>query len=180
MNGMNVTSPDKVEVVHGSIFWPKGTHAKVSKIIVHEEYDDEFVFNDVALLKLATPLKFDQFTQLVKLRKDPVPIGASVVISGFGDVVTGGPPSEKLKYTKMTVTSQKECANSFKYTHEGFICFNSPKKTGICNGDSGGPAVYNNELIGVVSFGKVKCATVAPDRFQKVSHYFDWIHEHMK
>jgi trypsin len=129
---------------------------------------------------LASPLKFDNFTQPVKLRKDPVPIGATVVVSGFGQISTNSTVSQKLKSTRMIVVPQEECAESFDDNFDGWICVNNPRKTGICEGDSGGPAVYNDELVGVTSFGATQCATEEPDVLAKVSYYFDWIQKHMK
>jgi trypsin len=59
-------SPDNLTVLHGTIYWPKGTVAEVSKIIVHEKYDKRKY--DVALLRLTSPLLFDEFTSSVQLR----------------------------------------------------------------------------------------------------------------
>jgi trypsin len=101
----NVTSPNALTVVHGSNYWPNGTHAKVSKFISHENYENRTFNNDVALLKLAIPLVFNRFTNFVGLRKNPVPTGATAVISGFGYISTGGPGSKLLKYGNLTVIS---------------------------------------------------------------------------
>jgi trypsin len=173
-----VSNPNALTVVHGSNYWPNGTRAAVSKVVRHENYG-EFK-NDVALLKLATPLVFDEFTKAVPLYKRPVPTGATVVITGFGVTSWFGQPSKQLKYNEMTVVSHQECAAKTGIDYEGLICFNAAVDNGACNGDSGGPAVYNGELVGVANFVLDACGTVNPDGYAKVSYFIDWIHKHTK
>ena len=45
-----------------------------------------------------------------------------------------------------------------------------------CNGDSGGPAVFDNELIGIVANGRDCGSYYFPGLYVKVSSYFDWIY----
>jgi len=49
----------------------------------------------------------------------------------------------------------------------------------FCNGDSGGPAVYNLKLIGIISWVKNCKRQVNPMVFQKVSHFRPWIYNIM-
>jgi secreted trypsin-like serine protease len=178
----NVSSPDALTVVHGSNYWPDGKVAKVSQFFTHEKYDKPMHRNDVALLKLATPLVFDKLTQPVPLRKSPVPTGATVVVSGFGRTGYNEHSSEHLKHAEMTVIASEECATKTKHFYEGLICVNGPIETGTCKGDSGGPAVYKGELVGVANLilKKGVCGSAQPDAFAKVSYFFDWIQGHMK
>jgi trypsin len=164
-------------VVHGSNYWPNGTFVEVSEIITHEAYGN--FLNDVALLKLATPLVFDELTKAIPLYKRPVPTGATVIISGFGHTSWGGQTSELLKYNEMTVVSHKECAAT-GHDYEGLICFNAPGVDGACRGDSGGPAVYNGQLVGVANFVVGGCGGSYPDGYAKVSYFINWIHKHIK
>jgi trypsin len=113
----------------------------------------------------------------LQLHKDPVPAGTPVVISGFGSKrFRDSYPSVLLKYQEMAV---EECPSEYIYNFEGFICLNSPRGTGACSGDSGGPAVFNGELVGVANFVyQSTCGTTKPDGFASVSYFYDWIHEH--
>lgn len=56
--------------------------------------------------------------------------------------------------------------------------FSGINGTGVCSGDSGGPLAFNNELIGITSWGFL-CARGLPDGFARVSEYIDWIAENM-
>jgi secreted trypsin-like serine protease len=111
-------SPNELSVIHGSIYWPHGTVAEVSKIIAHEKYDKRKY--DVALLRLTTPSLFDEFINAV-LHKNPVPTDVPVVIPSFGSKHLNGGPSVLLKYQEMTIG---ECASE---ASKGFICLNSPR-----------------------------------------------------
>lgn len=51
---------------------------------------------------------------------------------------------------------------------------------GECRGDSGGPLVVNKQLIGIVSFGPVPCATDDPAAYTRVSSYVSWINSNIR
>merc|ERR1712228_906025 len=53
------------------------------------------------------------------------------------------------------------------------------QKTGICNGDSGGPIFRMKEgvaeIVGVTSFRLDECGNGWPGGFTSVGHFYDWI-----
>jgi len=49
---------------------------------------------------------------------------------------------------------------------------------GACNGDSGGPAVYNNQLVGVAGFVVDGCGSTYPDGYARVFYFKEWIKNH--
>lgn len=53
---------------------------------------------------------------------------------------------------------------------------------GQCSGDSGGPLLFeNNVQLGIVSWSIKPCTKPPyPGVYTKVSHYIDWIYEHME
>lgn len=55
---------------------------------------------------------------------------------------------------------------------------NNPVSEGACIGDSGGPLINKeNELIGVVSWGKAPCGRGMPDVFARVFSHLKFINE---
>lgn len=69
-----------------------GTIHSIAKVVDHDHYNSQLArFNDVALLKLAEPLEFDETTQPIELVDDKVSIteGYTGVISGWGTKVDG-------------------------------------------------------------------------------------------
>jgi secreted trypsin-like serine protease len=165
----NVTA-SRLTVVHGSVFVHGGRKEQVSKIILHKNYTP--FIDDIALLKLKKPLKFDKFTKPILLRLDPVPAVSTVIISGFGQTATFQPVTTKLKFN--VVVAAGECFDP------RIMCLYSDVNNGACFGDSGGPAVYNGQLVGVTSFGIGGCGTENPDGYTKVSYFYNWIIDEME
>uniref|UniRef100_A0A182J2I0 Uncharacterized protein n=1 Tax=Anopheles atroparvus TaxID=41427 RepID=A0A182J2I0_ANOAO len=115
----------------------------------------------------------------IALRLTPVPEGSEVTISGWGRIYQGGPQSRILKYNRATVMDAESC-RARTGIPSGLICFTSPAKNGACNGDSGGPAVLNNELVGVSNFIIQYCGSTNPDGYAKVSDFAPWIQATMR
>lgn len=55
------------------------------------------------------------------------------------------------------------------------ICTETEKGKGACNGDYGAPLVYNNELVGLLSWLDFSCSSGNPNVFTRVSYYDHWI-----
>ncbi|NNL89297.1 MAG: trypsin-like serine protease [Marinicaulis sp.] len=107
--------------------------------------------------------------------------GATVDIFGWGKTrnVEGYEPFGSLLTVDLTVLSQEECMGLPGFgpekVHDGVFCASDPvQKT--CKGDSGGPVVHNNTLVGIVSWGKKQCESDGrPGVYTRVSEYADWI-----
>lgn len=83
------------------------------------------------------------------------------------------PTTECAKYFYRTITESQYCA------------YDPLFKADACQGDSGGPLQFFNAnstiatVVGIVSFGKTKCPSEAPDIYTKVAYYLDWIQSHV-
>lgn len=61
--------------------------------------------------------------------------------------------------------------------HPTTLCaYSGNFNAGICDGDSGGGAYYNNEFVGITSWAWT-CGAGHPDGFQRISSFIDWIDE---
>ena len=62
------------------------------------------------------------------------------------------------------------------------LCGVGENEAGSCEGDSGGPIVVDNILVGIVSFGLNICGHEYPSVFTKVQAFLNFItkHTHMK
>lgn len=60
--------------------------------------------------------------------------------------------------------------------NEANICTKNHKGTGICVGDSGSGLVYNNTLLGIVSWS-IGCADGNPCVHARVFPHLEWINE---
>merc|ERR1719336_687080 len=150
---------------------------------VHPEWDSYNLANDLAILKLDTPIDFDTEPNV-----GPNCLASSGDYTDQMSLVSGwGRPSDSssgispvLRYVDdRRVMSQSECENYWGNLNEGVVCIDTSDGGGSCNGDSGGPLSIpgsSYEQIGVVSFGStLGCESGAPAGFTEVSKYRSWI-----
>merc|ERR1719158_235174 len=160
---------------------------KVSAI-VHPKYKDE-TLNDIAILKLLTPAKFNKnvVPACLPTDKSKTYIGMDAVVSGWGLTAEKGSTSSVLKETTVKVipNTAKECLKSteVKKVDAGKLC-TYKKGTDQCSGDSGGPLVVSENgrltVIGAVSGGFGCARTGYAGYFARVTYYLDWINSLIK
>jgi len=150
---------------------------------------------DIGLLKLEKPVEFTDHISPICLPsgKDPEP-GTDSILTGWGRIKGPfGDDSESLKQVTVPVALPDKChAANEKYDNEHMICFGLEKGgKGGCNGDSGGPAVYQKPgdngrwtQIGITSWGSWYCSQPTGGNpysmFARVSTYLDFVKEHVK
>merc|ERR1711997_157653 len=177
-----------------------GQSAFVEKITLHESYDNVNVDNDVAILKLKTPLTFTNNVQRACLPEASyVPTGKAVA-SGWGLVAQypNKEPDNLQWVTKPLVTKDKCVQDPFLWAPgqitANMICAgDADGGESTCSGDSGGPLVIPKSstddtavLIGATSFGygekNVKgCGKKGyPAVYAYVPRYINWIKPKME
>lgn len=84
--------------------------------------------------------------------------------------------ANQLKKAYLQIITLDECRKSLKsIIHNSNLCAGGIY-TGQCSGDSGGPLLYKNMQIGLVSWSLKPCAS-KPGIFTNVSYYIKWINE---
>ncbi|GAB5454680.1 MAG: hypothetical protein Hens2KO_09090 [Henriciella sp.] len=119
------------------------------------------------------------------------PIGSTVSVYGWGktEAVIGEDPYATLLSVTLQVLENDHCqslagmgptAQGELRVHDRVFCAQDPiQKT--CRGDSGGPVVLDDQLVGVVSWGKKQCTGDGkPGVYTRVSEYADWINQHIR
>lgn len=173
-------SPGDLEVVAGSTKLNQGgQYHNVAKLFFNENFDPYEIINDVGLIKLATPLTFNDAVQPIALETDFIPGGEDTVLCGWG--MTSLDPAltpNDLQYIFLKVISVKECQEREApfNVYESEICTFTEFGEGACYGDSGGPLVTGGKVAGIVSWGR-PCAAGYPDVFTRVSSFVDWIQD---
>eukprot|EP00064_Thunnus_orientalis_P013745 superscaffoldBa00002289_g13785 len=145
-------------------------------IIPHPEYDRYTNNNDIMLIKLAEPAKFDKYVQPIALPSSCVSAEYQwCVISGWG--VTNGPFDclECLHCVDVPTIPQEQCG----FSSSLFCTAVLERGKGSCQGDSGGPVVCNGELHGVVSLGWGCAGANMVGVHTKVCKFTDWIQSTM-
>jgi len=174
---------------------------KVEKFIIHPGYDDNDIsYNDIALLKLETPLYFDDGVQPICMPEasQAWDVSDTFLVSGWGSQLGSkqGTPLEsdlsknpdRLQQVLLPYFDHEKCAKLLSYRresiHDKVICTGYEEGgRDTCAGDSGGPLAtkVNGKwtLAGVVSWG-VGCARAnRPGVYTDVAKYRSWIDKHV-
>lgn len=166
---------------------------KAKRWIVHADYDDQSLDNDIALIELESPLSLSAcgsacaaISLVTQANAATVmPLGASALVSGWGNTVTEGEVFQPyLQWVQLSITgctSGSALYASSDVTGNMFCAGVPNYDKDSCQGDSGGPlAVANGNsylLAGVVSWGNGCAAQGYPGVFTKVANYTQWIQD---
>lgn len=167
----------------GSSFITKGgKRVKVCEIIAKGDYNIETLDNDVAILKLCSPLVFSDKILPVALPEagEEVAAGAKAFVTGWGYEAENSFLPSTLKQVELPIVSTNDCKkaySNFGNITNNMICAGLMQTGGkdACQGDSGGPLRANGKLMGVVSWGFGCARPHYPGVYTKVSNYRNWI-----
>ena len=166
-----------------------GQLIQVAEKIEHPAYNSGTYDNDIALLRLQTPVtntNTGNINWLANNESALMPEGASVVTAGWGTTSSGGNVSSELLKVTVEMSYHNSCAAESDYSNSGYtitenmICAGVPAGgKDACQGDSGGPLILYHEgrpkLAGIVSWG-IGCAEANyPGVYTRVANYADWI-----
>jgi len=161
----------------------------VDKAFVHPQYNDDTTHNDIALIKLAQELTFDDYVQPACL---PVEAdedadyaeGNWMIISGWGSTraTRESRAPNTLQVATVPMISQEKCKAAYPdMITESMFCAGKLGVGGVdtCQGDSGGPVVAKvgdkYTVLGIVSWG-IGCAR--PDKpgvYTRSARFESWI-----
>ncbi|XP_019886768.2 serine protease 53 [Ooceraea biroi] len=168
-----------VTVNAGTNFLNKTGYAyAVEKVIIHTDFDMNFIRNDIGLLRLKRDITYNKVVQPISLaNNDSVAVGELCFLTGWGKLKFLGKIPNKLQKLDLKVYSQAKCKLLWDVL-DSQICAFSQYGQGACHGDSGSPLVANGVQIGLASFVQ-PCAVGYPDVYTRVSTFKDWIVQHI-
>ena len=160
----------------------------VSVLQVHPNYDPGSSDNDVALLRLSTPVVLGDAVGTVALVASPandalVTAGALALVSGWGTTTENGQSPAILQKVRVPLVDNTTCNAAYGGAiTENMLCAGLVEGgKDSCQGDSGGPLVVpdgsNWRLAGVVSFGTGCAQPGFYGVYARVSRYTEWINE---
>jgi len=165
---------------------------QVAEMVNHENYDRESNNNDIAVIKLAQPVLFNEVIQPVKLARkgDTVKQGSKCTVAGWGYIDNVNIPDVPY-HINLTVWSDDFCTrkHNSSYNASNMLCASPGENLpGHCLYDSGSallcPTSDDNKLtaFGIVSFGGGgDCESrQLPGGYTKVSSFEDWIEEKVR
>ncbi|XP_053160344.1 transmembrane protease serine 2 [Hemicordylus capensis] len=163
---------------------------RIAKIISHPNYDTTTKNNDVALMKLQSPLHFNEWTGPVCLPNPGMMFEPEQKcwITGWGAQRFGGNTSNNLNAADVPLIEPSTCNNMYVYQGKvlpTMICAGYLKgKVDSCQGDSGGPLVTVKNtlwwLVGDTSWGSGCAAQNRPGVYGNMTQFTDWIYRNMQ
>ena len=79
-------SPRDIEIVVGSNQWKSGTHYKSENFIIHEKHNKPEFAYDIGLIRVKTPIKFNEKVKPIKLSAKKIKAGVSLKVTGWGSL----------------------------------------------------------------------------------------------
>ncbi|ALC40489.1 betaTry, partial [Drosophila busckii] len=173
-------SAASLQIRAGSSYWSSGgVVSKVAAFRNHEGYNPNTMINDIAIIKLSTPLSFSSTIKAIGLASYAPGNGAAASVSGWGTQSSGSSsiPSQ-LQYVNLKIVDRSQCASS-SYSYGSaikstMICAAAAGKDS-CQGDSGGPLVSGGQLVGVVSWGYGCADARYPGVYANVADLRSWV-----
>ncbi|XP_044763875.1 clotting factor C-like [Coccinella septempunctata] len=171
---------------------------RVSKLIVHPEFESETFKNDIAIIKLSEPITVTNYVRPVCLWEDQVDLHH--VINQPGTIIgwgydEDGVITDELHKASMPIVSTETCIYSYpdffaRFTSNTTFCAGYRNGTSACNGDSGSGMVFQKtrpqsgtqvwQLRGIVSLSvalqnQARCNTSHYVVFTDVAKHGPWI-----
>ncbi|XP_046972819.1 chymotrypsin-1-like [Vanessa cardui] len=154
-----------------------GTAYAIRKVVQHEDYDDDIIKNDIAIVFTEEEVQFNSAVEAIELNDEPVEKGEDLLLTGWGATSYPGHLPNDLMQLELKAVSYEDCKEAHKSVNAVFesqICAMTKAGEGACHGDSGGPLVREGRQVGVVSWG-IPCARGKPDVYTKVEAFMSWI-----
>ncbi|XP_025911261.1 coagulation factor VII [Apteryx rowi] len=162
----------------------------VTRTIIHEGYTNGEVNNDIALLRLETPVNLTDYVVPICLPEKHLAVYdlSSIkfsTVSGWGRLIDGGATSAILMRVYLPRVKTQECEKEtdLNITENMFCAGDLSGTKDSCKGDSGGPHAtkYKNTwyLTGITSWGKGCAVQGTYGVYTRVSKYIDWLKKHM-
>lgn len=153
-----------------------GVLHNIVEIIAHEDYGN--FLNDLAVLRVETPFIYSDSIRPIPLATQNTPGDVDIIISGWGLTRPNGDLPRYLQWNTLTSLTLADCDEQIGWGVQGGLCLKHEVDNGACNGDSGGPALYNDELVGIAGFIVGYCGSSNPDGYARVYNFVDWIKAH--
>ncbi|XP_019769649.2 serine protease 42 [Dendroctonus ponderosae] len=170
---------------------------QVAQVWIHSNYDQTYLKNDVAVLRLATPFNINNNAMPICLptsgRSYIGATSSSCIVSGWGQTSfrVDDAPTQSLKQVHVPIVTNDACTNSYSnvlgasnaaayldFPNE--ICAGGQNQLDACTQDGGSPLVCSDtaptfNLVGLVLWGKDCGQSGRYGVYLNVPSYVSWI-----
>jgi len=178
--GNDYDNPSNLRIVAGEYNQEKdeGTEQArdVVKIVIHEDYNSRNFLNDISLLKLSSPLDFNDYVAAIPMAAKGQTFTGKATVTGWGTLSSGGATPAILQKVEVPIVSDFACRAAYSASQiaDSMMCAGEGGKDS-CQGDSGGPLNCGGVQCGVVSWGRSCADPNYPGVYTEVSYFIDWI-----
>ncbi|KAG8506304.1 Serine protease 55 [Galemys pyrenaicus] len=158
---------------------------RVSRVLMHKDFQRTDMNNDIALLLLQAPVGFDGLKAPICLPGRPGPSSwRECWVAGWGQTRSGDEHSvsNDLLKAPMVITDWKECAKIFPKLTKNMLCAGYQNQSyDACQGDSGGPLACLSESdgrwyqAGIISWGRSCGQKNIPGIYTALENYSPWV-----
>lgn len=164
-----------------------GEQYPATKWVEHPNFVKRTADYDIGLIFVDLPFKFDGWHSLLRtinIREEQPAVNHLATVVGWGYREEFGPSSYNLEETKVPIVGRSECVSIYGSNEvtARMICAGYVKGGGqdVCQGDTGGPLVYERELVGLVSWGYGCARPGYPSVYTYVASLKSWIVEELE
>ncbi|CAH2057435.1 unnamed protein product, partial [Iphiclides podalirius] len=167
----------------GSSFHNRGGYqSRINKVFFPPNYTPGNADYDFSLARLDRPMPIGRNIAVLNLpsREYAIKPDDILIVSGWGSTDQSGYGSipDRLRFVPVPAMKAEDCQRAYRfYITPRMLC--AGYATGgkdACNHDSGGPAVRDGVLLGIVSFGGKKCGDPqSPGVYSRVSEATAWV-----
>ncbi|KAJ8665281.1 hypothetical protein QAD02_006943 [Eretmocerus hayati] len=157
------------------------TKYPVISLDYHNRFDSVNFTNDVGILRTQRPIILNNIIRPVTLPNRPtwIPTGSSVTYLSWASIFSGRKHTNEQRISdNLTVISNSECAELWGDIEENSLdsqfCANLTSSPDNFIGDTGGPLMYDQVQIGIISSSECGKESV-PEISTNVSAVLDWI-----
>ncbi|CAK1540666.1 unnamed protein product [Leptosia nina] len=170
----------KITVVLGSTFvFHGGLRIDTSNVIIPNSYKEEYLQNDIAIL-VFDRVEFNDYIKPIALYRGEefeVNKDQTVTILGYGRAgLSGTTTNQSLRHIEVQVITRNQCYFVFGEwpISASHIC--ARKNPTSCTGDTGGPLIVNNLLVGISSFTAPDgCERGIAAAYVRMEYWFTWV-----
>ena len=105
-------------VRYESVLMFNGTENRVEKIVVHEKYRSPAIYHDIAIVKLVSPIHYNEFVQPIclpgKRMFNELMIDQMAFVAGYGDMAFGGKQATVLQEVDVKIINNTFCDRNYR------------------------------------------------------------------